>query len=589
MSIFYQINADTLKMFLFTVSLVSSFAATMLIAYFSSKFFVNVELYKLNITNSNFEKVVIIASGIILSSIIIILGVLLITIVSKCFYLIPDQVFYSYTKLMFSFSAMLIIGYTVVAPNHSNHRLMNISDEEAKIIHKKSSRIATISFIVTVISYPIIILITNPEYKISFEFIIVAVIVCYYFLEMVTFRKTMSSIFNVQVSKKASLAQKLSSFINDKFHYFAFAGMLCIVFVNSSNQNPHEFLIFSCMNSIYIFLVSAFIFQSVISYIINKFNEHIDELRKSDKSERYIESRSSNITWICDVSVLFSYFAMCCIGINLLGFNIIENVVHNIITTIIVTTFIATIICKIYNEYKEEILENAVHGDKNHYEKLKVFIVPISVVFYSMVAITSLMVMLANIGVDIFALMVNFSLVVSGIWWVTKDIIESFLKGVILMLERNISVGEFVKVNGFMGTVEKLSLRVMHLRDLNGSVNIIPYTCVTSITNYSKDYSNHYDELLLSDSKDVDKAKEILIKVVDNMKREGAYKDIIIGDVIINGISPFDLKGVKIAWVIRTNTKGTYVVNAIYDKLIKEFKKHKIKIPSSNNIGININ
>lgn len=157
------------------------------------------------------------------------------------------------------------------------------------------------------------------------------------------------------------------------------------------------------------------------------------------------------------------------------------------------------------------------------------------------------------------------------------------------MLERNISVGEFVKVNGFMGTVEKLSLRVMHLRDLNGSVNVIPYACVNSITNYSKDYSNHYDELLLSNSKDVDKAKEILIKVVDNMKREGAYKDIIIGDVIINGISPFDLKGVKIAWVIRTNTKGTYVVNAIYDKLIKEFKKHKIKIPSSNNIGININ
>lgn len=584
-----SMNANTFKMLILTICVVFALTATMLVAYFASKMFVNTELYKLEISDSKFDKIVILASGIILSSVIITLGVLFIGVISKCFFTVSETIFYSYTKLMFSFSAILIVGYTLVAPNHSHHRLMNVSDEEARCIQRESARIATVSFIITAISYPLIVIIKNPEYKMLFEFAIVVIVVCYYFIEMISFRGIISGIFKINHSQKTSMSAKLAAFVNNKLHYFALGGMLSIVFIDSANQKPDEFMIFTCLNEIYIFLISMFAFQGFVSFLINKFNKHIEMLNDGTRSTRYIENRTSNIIWICDIVIFSAYFLVLCMGISCLGFDIITYVIHNKVTTVLVVLFVTVLICKIYDEYKEELLENAAKDDRNHYEKLKVFIMPISVVFYLVVVATAFMVMLSNIGIDVTPVIVNFSLIISGIWWVTHEIIESFLKGVILMLERNISVGEFVQINGLNGTVERLSTRVMYLRDINGRVHTIPYSSIGAITNFSKEYSCHYDELLLSDAKDIDKAKEILIKVVDDMKNEGPYKDLIIGDVIINGISPFDLKGVKIAWCVKTKVKGVYVVQAAYEKLIKEFKKHKIKIPNAGNLSLNIN
>jgi hypothetical protein len=69
------------------------------------------------------------------------------------------------------------------------------------------------------------------------------------------------------------------------------------------------------------------------------------------------------------------------------------------------------------------------------------------------------------------------------------------------------------------------------------------------------------------------------------MKTEDKYKDVIIGEVEIHGIKPFDLTGVKIYWEVRTGVcGGKFLSFEIYDRLVNEFHKNNIQIP----LGINV-
>jgi small conductance mechanosensitive channel len=157
---------------------------------------------------------------------------------------------------------------------------------------------------------------------------------------------------------------------------------------------------------------------------------------------------------------------------------------------------------------------------------------------------------------------------------------------VILLVEKNLYVGDVVKINDMGGTIEKLSVRFIQLRSVDGAVHTIPYSLVNSITNYSKDYSRHFDTLCLCSIDDLDKAKKILCDVINSMKKEDDYKGDILEDVVIHGISPFDSSGVKIYWEIKTATGREFVMFEIYDRLVKKLKKSNVAIPLTGCIRI---
>lgn len=589
MDILLSLNEESIKMLFFSFFVVCAFSLTMLSAYFFSKSFVNSELDRLEKTTSKFDKLIILVSGAVISAVIVVFGVLITGVAAKFFYTNSEKICYSYIRLIVAFSTILIISYTLVAPNHSDHRLLDVSDKEAKNIYEKFLRIAVISFLITVVSYPIIMMLKNTQYKVAFELFTIGFVIIYYFCEMLLSKKTIGNILKINQTKEYLMSEKLATFVNNKFPYFALGCMLCIVFISFSNNNSDELAIFIYMNNIYLFLLEIFIFQSIVSAFINKFLHQIESLDDGVRSERYIRTRTENLIWICDIVVLAFYFVLLCIAINYAGIDVKKYILHDNIITIFIALFITMILFKGFREYKEVILEKAENEDNEHYIKLKTFMPTISVVFYGLLIITSIMVTLSNIGINITPVLAIFSLFSAAVGLAATDIIKSFLHGVILLIERNLFIGEFIQINDELkGVIEKLSVRVLYLRDDDGKVNIIPYSHINSITNFSKEYTIHSDSLLLSSSKDIDKAKKILINVVNSMKKDGPYKDVIIGDVVIHGMSPFDMAGVKIEWEIKTDTTGSHVINEVYSRLINEFKKQKIEIPMANNVNVNV-
>lgn len=67
-----------------------------------------------------------------------------------------------------------------------------------------------------------------------------------------------------------------------------------------------------------------------------------------------------------------------------------------------------------------------------------------------------------------------------------QSLVKDFIAGMLLTLEDQIAVGDFIQVNGLSGTVERMGLRAIELRGFNGAVHSLPAGAITAVTNYSR-------------------------------------------------------------------------------------------------------
>ena len=71
------------------------------------------------------------------------------------------------------------------------------------------------------------------------------------------------------------------------------------------------------------------------------------------------------------------------------------------------------------------------------------------------------------------------------------------------------------------------------------------------------------------------------------MKKEPQYKDKILSEVIIHGLEPFGLTGVKVKWEVVTHPTLVHISDDVYHRLVKKFKTAGIQIPEmANNVSI---
>jgi small-conductance mechanosensitive channel len=252
--------------------------------------------------------------------------------------------------------------------------------------------------------------------------------------------------------------------------------------------------------------------------------------------------------------------------------------------------FVTIIIYKIFREFILVLEERASSGHNERYRKLRTFLPIISIVFSSMLFIIAALIALANLGVNIGPVLAAFSIFSAAIGLAAKDIIQGFLHGIILLVENIMYIGELVKVNDALGRVESLSVRVMQLRSLNGSVHTIPYNLVNSVINFSREYACVVDSLHC-EAKDLAKVCSILKDLTQKMRQEPEYSNVIMDDVVIRGVQPFDLTGVKIFWTLRISASSIadLVKYAIYMRLVDEFKQHGVEVPTAKNLGVYVN
>ena len=113
---------------------------------------------------------------------------------------------------------------------------------------------------------------------------------------------------------------------------------------------------------------------------------------------------------------------------------------------------------------------------------------------------------LSEIGVNVAPLIAGASVVGVAIGFGSQTLVKDVVTGLFLLLEDAVAVGDSVTLGTppQTGVVERLSIRSIRLRAVDGSVHIIPFSSVTSVTNMTRDFAFAMLEFSLSYGEDTD-------------------------------------------------------------------------------------
>jgi moderate conductance mechanosensitive channel len=189
---------------------------------------------------------------------------------------------------------------------------------------------------------------------------------------------------------------------------------------------------------------------------------------------------------------------------------------------------------------------------------------------------------LSEIGVNVAPLLAGAGIVGIAIGFGSQKLVQDVITGLFLLLENTVQVGDNVSVSGLSGTVENVSIRTIRLRAGDGSVHIVPFSAVTTITNSSRGAGNAAVSVNVSYKEDTDRAGQILKDIVAEMRRESEYRHAIRGDLELWGVDKVDGSMASIVGQIRCTDSGRWPVQREFNRRMKRrFQECGIEIASA--------
>ncbi|MFW6092846.1 MAG: mechanosensitive ion channel family protein [Pseudomonadota bacterium] len=152
------------------------------------------------------------------------------------------------------------------------------------------------------------------------------------------------------------------------------------------------------------------------------------------------------------------------------------------------------------------------------------------------IATLAVLLILAEIGINIGPLLAGAGIVGLAVGFGAQSLIKDVLVGVTLLLEDAASVGDVVDVGPAIGQVEDMSIRMMRLRDLEGSVYVVPYSEITVVKNLTKDYAYALLDVPVAYKESIDEVIEALRRVARDMRADPELGPLILEDLQVFGV-----------------------------------------------------
>ncbi len=119
----------------------------------------------------------------------------------------------------------------------------------------------------------------------------------------------------------------------------------------------------------------------------------------------------------------------------------------------------------------------------------------VSSIITIIISVFALMLVLAEFGINLKHIAATAGVMGIAIGFGAKRSIEDIIAGASIMANGQVMVGDTIKVLGISGVVEKVNLKLIILRDLEGTVHYIRNSIIDTISNYSRDFSYAVFEL----------------------------------------------------------------------------------------------
>jgi small conductance mechanosensitive channel len=196
------------------------------------------------------------------------------------------------------------------------------------------------------------------------------------------------------------------------------------------------------------------------------------------------------------------------------------------------------------------------------------------------IALFTVLICLSKIGVNLVPLLAVSGVAGIAIGFGSQKLVQDIITGLFLLLEDAMQVGDVVSLAGMSGVVERLSIRTIRLRGGDGSINIIPFSAVTTVTNMTRDFGYAEISIHVGYKENIDHVSAVLMDIARTMRAEPAWGSMMKDDLQLFGLDAFGANALVLTGQIRTGPGQHWSVRReFYGRVQKRFGQEGIEIP----------
>ena len=197
---------------------------------------------------------------------------------------------------------------------------------------------------------------------------------------------------------------------------------------------------------------------------------------------------------------------------------------------------------------------------------------------YALLAIGTI-ILLQLWGLNLSSLTILGSALGVGIGFGFQDIAKNFASGLVLLFERSVQVGDFIEVNGYKGTVERVGARSIVLRTLDRISIIVPNSSLLADEVVNWTHENSVSRLHLpvgvAYGSDTEAVKSVLLEAA------GTHIEVLrhpAPQVLFESFGDSSLNFQLLVWVSEPSHQA-FIQSDLYFKIEKLLREREIEIP----------
>ncbi|MEX3239663.1 mechanosensitive channel protein [Serratia quinivorans] len=474
----------------------------------------------------------------------------------------------------------------IFSPNFDYLRPFPFSDASA---HYWNQRLAWLSGL---IGYGLMVVVPVVATQISYpaaaaaNLIIMLALTLYAVALILRNRKPIQRQINLLAERSMAFFSIILRGLGHVWHLLAIAYFLVLFALSQFDiGNSLRFMMTATVKSLVVVGLGALLSGMLTRWIFRRISLPEDVNRRYPMLERRINSYIPNGLKILRVIVVLAVTLLLFDAWHLInlyqwagsenGEKIIGGLVH-ILLIVVIAVFSWTLMASIIEHRLALELSNGIRPSARERTLLTLFRNVLAIV----ISTITIMIVLSQVGINIAPLLAGAGALGLAISFGAQTLVKDVITGVFIQFENGMNTGEYVTVSGITGTVERMTIRSIGLRDDYGVYHIVPFSSITTLANYAREFGVYRANYSVSRDEDIDHVHEVLHQAVDALKQDDQVKHFLVGEPVFNGVVGLGDRSFTTRVTVRTQALKQWVVQYALDRLVKmHFDQADIAMP----------
>ena len=185
-----------------------------------------------------------------------------------------------------------------------------------------------------------------------------------------------------------------------------------------------------------------------------------------------------------------------------------------------------------------------------------------------------------NVFINIAPILAGAGILGLAISFGAQSLVKDLISGFFILSEDQFAVGDVVEAAGKSGVVERMTLRVVILRDLEGTMHVIPNGEIKVVSNRTRSWSRSIIDVGVAYGEDIERAMAVVKDEAAQFSNDRTWSVQLNGLVEVLGVEAFGDSSIVIRTLIKTQPGSQWNAGREFRRRLKvRFDREGIEIP----------